>query len=174
MLNIWHNLRYSRGSFEIAWMRDATLFGEGRQSNPHQRIPGSPQRLWRSDGCARFLDRFPSFLSRPCLWPVQGWTWPCMWMLEAAIESQHVASQMRSLPWAQGVMIIPSGCLPSERYSPGSSNTDGMLALVRDCLMMVFYWLWRRVLHALLWQLKSCSPVSSTLPPQWVQVMGIT
>ena len=69
-------------------------------------------------------------------------------------------------------MIIPLGRLPSERYSPGSSNTDGMLALVRDCSMMVFYWSWRGVLYALRWQLKSCSPVSSTHPSQWVQSWG--
>ena len=61
-----------------------------------------------------------------------------MWMLEVAIVSQHVASQMKRRPWAQGVMVILSGLLPSERDSPCGSNTDGMLALVRDCLMMVF------------------------------------
>ena len=61
-----------------------------------------------------------------------------MWMLEAAIESQQVASQMRSRPWAHGVIVIPSGRLPSVRDSPWGSSTDGMLALARDCLMMVF------------------------------------
>ena len=41
-----------------------------------------------------------------------------MWMLEAAIESQQVASQMRSRPWAHVVIVIPSGRLPSTRDSP--------------------------------------------------------
>ena len=95
-----------------------------------------------------------------------------MWMLEAAIVSQHVASQMRSRPWAQGVMVIPSGHLPSEQDSPCGSNTDGMLALVRDCLMMVFNLLWWGSLPLLLQQLQPCSPVSSTRLPQWVQSWG--
>ena len=64
-----------------------------------------------------------------------------IWMLEAAIVSQHMASQMRRRPWAQGVMVIPLGRLPSVRDSPCGFSTDGMLALVRDCLMMVFNWL---------------------------------
>ena len=64
-----------------------------------------------------------------------------IWMLVAAIVSQHVASQMRRRSWAQGVMVILSGRLPSVRDSPCGSSTDGMLALARDCLMMVFNWL---------------------------------
>ena len=42
---------------------------------------------------------------------------------------------------AQGVMVITSGCLPSVWDSPCGSSTDGMLALARDCLIMVFNWL---------------------------------
>ena len=53
------------------------------------------------------------------------------YMDEAAIVSQHVASQMRRRPWAQGVMVIPLGGLPSVRDSPCGSSTDGMLALAR-------------------------------------------
>ena len=64
-----------------------------------------------------------------------------IWMLEAAIVSQHMASQMRRRRWAQGVMVIPSGHLTLEWDSPSGSSTDGMLALARDCLMMVFNWL---------------------------------
>ena len=64
-----------------------------------------------------------------------------IWMMKAAIVSQHVAYQMSRRPWAQGVMVIPSGRLPSERDSLCGSNTDGMLALVTDYIMMVSNWL---------------------------------
>ena len=47
-----------------------------------------------------------------------------IWMLEAAIVSQHVASQMRRQPSAQEVMVIPLGRLPSVRDSPCGSSTD--------------------------------------------------
>ena len=130
--------------------------GEGRQLCPPQRIPWSPQWLGQSNGCASFPGRFPSFFSWPCLPPVQGQTWLCGLMLEAVIVSHHVASQSRSLPWAQGVMVILSGHLPLEEDSPCGSNTDGMLALVRDCLMTIFKWLWWGTLPALLRQLKPC------------------
>ena len=95
-----------------------------------------------------------------------------MWMLEAATVSQHVAFQKRSWPWAQEVMVIPSGRLSSEQDSPSGSNTDRMLALVRDCLMMVFNQLWQGSLSVLLKQLKPCSPVLSTHLSQWVQSWG--
>ena len=35
----------------------------------------------------------------------------------------------------------PSGRLPSVQDNPCGSSTDGMLALARDCLIMVFNWL---------------------------------
>ena len=37
-LNLWHNLRYSRGSFEIAWMRDATWWRKVIVSSPKDPI----------------------------------------------------------------------------------------------------------------------------------------
>ena len=54
-----------------------------------------------------------------------------IWMLEAAIVSQHVAPQMKRRPWARGVMVISSGHLPLERDSACSSSTDDMLAIAR-------------------------------------------
>ena len=53
-------------------------------------------------------------------------------------------------------MVILSGRLPLEEDSPCCSNTDGILALVRDCLIMIFKWLWWGTLPALLRQLKPC------------------
>ena len=137
--------------------------GEGRHSCPPQRIPWSPPWLGQSDGCTRFPGRFPlssrGHVCRPS-WAQHGY-------MEAAIVSQHVASQMRRRPWAQELMVIPLGHLPSEQDSLCGSSTDGMLALARDCLMMVFNWLWWGILPALLWQLMLLLYKLSLYVPEW-------
>ena len=64
-----------------------------------------------------------------------------MWMLETAIESQHVASQMRSLPWAKECWSFRRG-VPSERdnvYSgicrPLGISIDSVLVLWLQCTL---------------------------------------
>ena len=44
---------------------------------------------------------------------------------------QHVTSQTRAQPLAQGMMVRPSGLLPSDRHRPCGSSVDGTLVAER-------------------------------------------
>ena len=61
------------------------------------------------------------------------------WMYEGAKVSQHVASQTRDLPLAQGMMVSPSGRFSSDRLSPCGSRIAGMFAAECKILYRFLY-----------------------------------
>ena len=110
---------------------------EGRQLCPPQKNPWSPQRLGRVMVVRDFSVDFPlsshghvCHLSRARHGYVDVGSCHCV----SACGIPNDES-------IQGVMVILLGHLPPEWDSPCGSNTDIMLTLVRDCLMMVFNWL---------------------------------
>ena len=83
-------------------------------------------------------------------------------MLDVAKESQHVTSHTRALPLDQGVIVRPSGLLPSSLHSPRGSKVEGMLAADRARWMMLFRAECRGSLPLLMRQERPCTPEAST------------
>ena len=85
-----------------------------------------------------------------------------------ARASTTVTSHTRCLPISQGIMVTPSGRLPSVRYSPRGSSIEGKSKGPNVCFMRELRVAWSEKRPALLVQERPCKPSCSTLVPQWL------
>ena len=86
--------------------------------------------------------------------------------------SQRVASQTSGFPEAQGMIVTPSGHLPSSLDRPGGSKQEGILAEERALQITSFRAACLGCLPSLLLQLKKCLPKGSTDWPHLWQWWG--
>ena len=84
-----------------------------------------------------------------------------------ARASTTVTSHTRCLPISQGILVTPSGRLPSVRYSPRGSSIEGKSRDPNICFMRELRVEWREKRPSLLVQERPCKPSRSTLLPQW-------
>ena len=85
-----------------------------------------------------------------------------------ARASTTVTSHTSCLPISQGIMVTPSGRLPSVRYSPRGSGIEGKSRGPNVCFMRELrVAAWREKRPALLVQERPCKPSRSTRLPQW-------
>ena len=84
-----------------------------------------------------------------------------------ARASATVTSHTSCLPISPGIMVTLSGRLPSVRYSPRGSSTEGKSRDPNVCFMRELRVAWREKRPALLVQERPCKPSRSTLLPQW-------
>ena len=84
-----------------------------------------------------------------------------------ARASTTVTSHTSCLPISQGIMVTPSGRLPSVRYSPRDSGIEGKSRDPNVCFMGELGVAWREKRPALLVQERPCKPSRSILLPQW-------
>lgn len=105
-------------------------------------------------------------------WLASSLTWDDdIWMLDWA-KSQHVTSQTRAWPFAQGVMVRPSGIFPSTRRRPNGSSVAGTLVAERAWRTMSFSAVCQGILLWLLQQLSPFTPEWSICMPQQGQSWG--
>ena len=86
-----------------------------------------------------------------------------------ARASTTVPAHTSCLPISQGIMVIPSGRLPSRWYSPRGSSIEGKSRDPNVCFMTKLGVEWREKRPALLVQERPCKPSGSKLLPQWHQ-----
>ena len=82
-------------------------------------------------------------------------------------DSTIVTSHTTCLLISQGIMVTPSGRLPSVRYNQRGSNTEGKSRDPNFCFIRELREGWREKRPALLVQGRPCKPSLSTLLPQW-------
>ena len=84
-----------------------------------------------------------------------------------ARASRTVTSHTSCLLISQGIMVTPSGRLPSVRYSPRGSSIEGKSRYPNVCFLRELRVAWREKRPALLVQERPCKPSCSTPLPQW-------
>ena len=78
-----------------------------------------------------------------------------------------MTSHTSCFPIFQGIMVTPSGRLPSVRHNSRGSSTEGKSRVPNVCLIREFRVARREKRPALLVQERPCKPSRSTLLPQW-------
>ena len=128
-------------SLETALTRRPTSAkSPGHQCPWHQLSPQLPQRSGVSVPSPGTL---PSSSLLPTLQqPLPPWR-QVLDVMQQRYLCMHVASQTRVRPVFQGMIVTPSGLFPSDLQSPGGSNTEGICAAARECLMMLLIAAWR-------------------------------
>src|SRR6218665_2372450 len=105
----------------------------GIKSNWHEKVCIRIRYIWN------FSFRWQSQLPSPPSLPRPG-------HMRGARVSTTVASHTRLRPARHGIIVRPSGLLPSVRIRPGGSLIDGMPALERERCMMSLMVLCRGIL----------------------------
>ena len=110
---------------------------------------------------SEYFDRF-AFSAFAAAWPTS--IAELLIVLSANVLTQ-VASQQRILPWLKGKRVMPSGLLPSPRFKPAGSSSEGTPADFKARHMMSFKAECRGNLPSPKWQDNWWYPYSSTFFP---------